>query len=188
MFVADLLKDQGLQVVECASAEAAELVLASTGNELRALVTDINLACDMSGVELAQFAKCRFPDLNVVMVSGRGTPYVPHNTRFLMKPYLPGDLLAADHRVVFCRASSQIFEPFDSQHVLVGPFILKNLPTRSRASCSCSGVSGPSSRRSSSLGRSRPASSRSYLVRKAERPCGTKVPCRYYVGAANRRR
>ena len=30
-FVADLLKDEGLQVVECASAEAAELVLAPPG-------------------------------------------------------------------------------------------------------------------------------------------------------------
>ena len=94
-FVADLLKDEGLEVVECASAEAAELVLASTGNELRALVTDVDLAGDTSGVELAQFARNRFPDLNVVMVSGRGTPYVPHNTRFLMKPYLPDELLAA---------------------------------------------------------------------------------------------
>ena len=94
-FVADLLKDEGLEVVECASAEAAELVLVSTGNELRALVTDVNLAGGESGVELAQFAKRRFPDLNVVMVSGGGTPYVPHNTRFLMKPYMPDELLAA---------------------------------------------------------------------------------------------
>jgi DNA-binding NtrC family response regulator len=94
-FVADLLKDEGLQVVECASAEAAEFVLVSTGNELRALVTDVNLAGDMSGVELAQFAKRRFPNLNVVMVSGRGAPYVPHNTHFLMKPYMPDDLLDA---------------------------------------------------------------------------------------------
>jgi DNA-binding NtrC family response regulator len=94
-FVADLLKDEGLQVVECASAEAAELVLASTGNELRALVTDVNLAGDMSGVELAHFAKSKFPDLNVVMVSGRGSSHIPDNTRFLMKPYLPDDLLDA---------------------------------------------------------------------------------------------
>ncbi|WP_249142267.1 response regulator [Bradyrhizobium sp. AUGA SZCCT0160] len=78
-FVADLLKDEGLQVVECASAEAAELVLVSTGNELRALVTDVNLAGDRSGVELAQFAKRKFPDLNVVMVSGRGSPRIPDN-------------------------------------------------------------------------------------------------------------
>jgi DNA-binding NtrC family response regulator len=94
-FVADLLKDEGLEVVECASAEAAELVLASTGNELRALVTDVNLPGGMSGVELAQFAKRRFPALNVVMVSGRGAPYIPHEARFLMKPYAPNDLLDA---------------------------------------------------------------------------------------------
>jgi DNA-binding NtrC family response regulator len=93
-FVADLLKEEGLEVVECASAEA-ELVLVSTGNELRALVTDVNLAGNTSGVELAQFAKRRFPELNVVVVSGRGAPYVPHNTRFLMKPYLADELLAA---------------------------------------------------------------------------------------------
>ncbi|MBR1154401.1 response regulator [Bradyrhizobium sp. JYMT SZCCT0428] len=94
-FLADLLKDEGLQVVECASAEAAELVLVSTGNELRALITDINLAGDMSGLELAQFAKRRFPDLNVVMVSGRGSPDVPHDTHFLTKPYMPDQLLDA---------------------------------------------------------------------------------------------
>lgn len=94
-FVADLLKGEGLQVVECASAEAAELVLVSTGNELRALVTDVNLAGDASGVELAEFAKSRFPELNVVMVSGRGAPTAPPNTRFLMKPYMPDQLLDA---------------------------------------------------------------------------------------------
>ena len=39
--MADLLKDEGLEVVECSTAEAAELVLVSTGTELKALVTDI---------------------------------------------------------------------------------------------------------------------------------------------------
>ena len=94
-FLADLLKEQGLEVVECASAEAAEFVLVSTGTELRALVTDVNLAGDMSGVELAQYAKRKFPRLNVVTVSGNGPPFIPQDTRFLMKPYLPDELLAA---------------------------------------------------------------------------------------------
>ena len=94
-FLADLLKEQGLEVVECASAEAAELVLVSTGTELRALVTDVNLAGNMSGVELAQYAKRKFPRLNVVMVSGKGPSFIPQDTRFLMKPYLPDELLAA---------------------------------------------------------------------------------------------
>jgi len=93
--LSDLLKDKGLEVVECSTAEAAEIVLVSTGPELRALVTDISLAGQMSGVELAQFAKRRFPHLNVVMISGRGPAYIPENTSFFLKPYRPSDLLEA---------------------------------------------------------------------------------------------
>ena len=72
--LADLLKSEGLEVVECANGEVAELVLATTGAELRALVTDIELGGKMSGVELAQYAKRQFPGLNVVMVSGHLRP------------------------------------------------------------------------------------------------------------------
>src|SRR4051812_32422418 len=68
--IAELLRDHGLEVVECSSAETAELVLASTGTELVALITDVNLGGGMSGVELAQYAKRMFPHLNVVMISG----------------------------------------------------------------------------------------------------------------------
>jgi DNA-binding NtrC family response regulator len=93
--LADLLKSEGLEVVECANAAVAELVLASTGPDLRALVTDVELGGEMSGVELAQYAKRKFPDLNVVMVSGHGVPYLPQDTRFLMKPYEPHQLLDA---------------------------------------------------------------------------------------------
>ena len=82
-------------MVECADAAAAELVLASTGPDLRALVTDVELGGEMSGVELAQYAKRQYPGLNVVMVSGHGPPHVPHDTHFLMKPYEPQQLLDA---------------------------------------------------------------------------------------------
>jgi CheY-like chemotaxis protein len=93
--VSELLRDNGLEVVECSTAEAAELVLASTGTELLALVTDVYLAGEMSGVELAEYAKRRFPRLNVVMVSGKGPPYVPQDAHFFLKPYRPKDLLEA---------------------------------------------------------------------------------------------
>jgi CheY-like chemotaxis protein len=68
--IAELLRNHGLEVVECSSAETAELILASTGTELVALVTDVNLGSAMTGVELAQYAKRTFPHLNVVMISG----------------------------------------------------------------------------------------------------------------------
>ena len=70
-------------------------VLASTGPDLRALVTDVELGGDVSGVELAQYAKRQFPGLNVVMVSGHGAPFVPRDTHFLIKPYDPQQLLDA---------------------------------------------------------------------------------------------
>jgi DNA-binding NtrC family response regulator len=93
--LAELLANEGLEVVQCTTGEAAELVLTATGTELLALVTDINLDGDMSGVELAEFAKRRFPHLNVVMISGGGPPYIPHNTSFFLKPYPPRQLLEA---------------------------------------------------------------------------------------------
>jgi DNA-binding NtrC family response regulator len=93
--LADVLKDNGLEVIECTTAEAAELVLASTGLELRALVTDIYLDGTMTGIELAEFAKQKFPRLNVVIVSGKEAFDLPSDVLFLQKPYLPTDLLRA---------------------------------------------------------------------------------------------
>jgi CheY-like chemotaxis protein len=93
--LADLLKDEGLEVIECTSAEAAELVVASAGSELKALVTDVSLSGEMSGVELAQYAKRKFPHINVIMVSGRSPPYIPQDASFLPKPYRPRELLEA---------------------------------------------------------------------------------------------
>ena len=93
--IAELLRDHGLEVVECSSAEIAELVLTSTETELVALVTDVNLGGAMCGVELAQFAKRLFLHLNVVMISGNHPPYIPQDTRFFLKPYRPQDPLEA---------------------------------------------------------------------------------------------
>jgi CheY-like chemotaxis protein len=93
--LAELLRSEGLEVVECATGAAAELVLVSTGTELLALVTDVELGGGMSGLELAQYAKRKFPDLNVVIVSGRDPPFVPQDARFLRKPYQARELLDA---------------------------------------------------------------------------------------------
>jgi FixJ family two-component response regulator len=84
-----------LEVIECTTAEAAELLIASTGAELKALGTDASLAGEMSGSELAHHAKRRFPHINVVMVSGRPPPYIPQDASFLQKPYRPRELLKA---------------------------------------------------------------------------------------------
>ena len=89
--IVDLLKDQGLEVIECTTAEAAELVLAAAGPELLAVV--INLDSVMTGVELAEFAKGKFPRLNVVIMAGKEPERLPRDTRFLQKPYRSVELL-----------------------------------------------------------------------------------------------
>ena len=91
----ELLRSEGTEVVECATGAVAELVLVSTGTELRALVTDVELGEGISGLELAQYAKIQFPNLNVVIISGRDPPYLPQDARFLRKPYRARELLDA---------------------------------------------------------------------------------------------
>ncbi|MGY3362662.1 CheY-like chemotaxis protein [Bradyrhizobium sp. GM0.4] len=93
--LSDLLKDEGFEVVECATAEAAELIVASTGTELRALITDHNLAGRMTGLELAEYARSAHPGLNIVLMSGTVMAPLPPNTTFLRKPFAPAHLLAA---------------------------------------------------------------------------------------------
>ena len=93
--LADLLKDEGFEVMECTTAEAAELIIASTGTELQALITDHRLAGAMSGVQLAQYARRRHPQLNIVIISGSSVKPIPVNATFLQKPFTAARLLEA---------------------------------------------------------------------------------------------
>jgi len=88
-----LLKSENMDVVQCDSVEAAELVLARIGLELSVLVTDVKLTGEKSGLELAAFAGERFPDLKVIVVSGEDDLQIPAGTCFLKKPWQPLDLL-----------------------------------------------------------------------------------------------
>lgn len=93
--MADLLKDEGFEVVECSTAESAELIVATSGTELRALITDNALAGTMSGVELAQYARERFPRMNIIIMSGKQLRNAPGSTIFLHKPFAPASLIEA---------------------------------------------------------------------------------------------
>jgi DNA-binding NtrC family response regulator len=92
---ADLLKDEGFEVIECTTAEAAELIIASTSTELQALITDQHLAGAMSGAQLAQNARRRHPHMNIIIMSGKIVEPIPANTTFLQKPFSAAQLLEA---------------------------------------------------------------------------------------------
>src|ERR1700761_2670882 len=89
-----LLEESEMDVIQCESAEAAELVLEHVGGCLTTLLTDVSLAGSMDGIELAQIAHDRFPDLRIIVISA--SPRVsrlPDGTQFIAKPWRPLELL-----------------------------------------------------------------------------------------------
>ena len=88
-----LLENTDMDVFQCESAEAACLLLEKVGGCLCLMFTDVELAGTMNGGELASIAKQRFPDLAVIVTSGRSAPPLPGGTMFMPKPWQPLDLL-----------------------------------------------------------------------------------------------
>lgn len=89
-----LLEESGYQVIQCESAEAAELVLEKSAGALCLMLTDVQLAGRMNGVELAHVAKDRNPKLDVVVTSGRPLMQpLPAGAKFWAKPWAPLDVL-----------------------------------------------------------------------------------------------
>ncbi|CAL75262.1 putative two-component response regulator [Bradyrhizobium sp. ORS 278] len=89
-----LLEESEYDVIACESAEAAELVLNRPGNRVVLLMTDVNLAGRMSGVELAHIARARHPHINIVVTSGRPLSQpLPGDAKFWAKPWAPLDVL-----------------------------------------------------------------------------------------------
>jgi CheY-like chemotaxis protein len=89
-----LLEESDYAVIQCESAEAAALVLDKHGASLALLITDVNLAGRMSGVELARIATARDPLLDVIVTSGRALAEpLPQGAKFWSKPWAPLDIL-----------------------------------------------------------------------------------------------
>jgi len=89
-----LLEESNYNVIQCESAEAAELVLDKFSTSLALMITDVSLAGEMNGVELAHIATSRNPELDVVVTSGRALPQpLPQGAKFWSKPWAALDVL-----------------------------------------------------------------------------------------------
>jgi DNA-binding NtrC family response regulator len=106
--LAGALARENIDVIQCSSAAAAELVVARLGTELRLLVTDLWLSNAPVGAELARFAKERHPHLCVVVVSGDEDVRLPGSIHFLRKPYQPADLVRATTSLMDMRQAGAI--------------------------------------------------------------------------------
>jgi DNA-binding NtrC family response regulator len=102
-----LLEESDFDVIECESAEAAELVLRRSAGGLDLMLTDVNLAGDMNGVELAHIAKRCNPDLDVIVTSGKPLRQpLPDGAKFWAKPWVPLDVIREAERAILARSTT----------------------------------------------------------------------------------
>jgi CheY-like chemotaxis protein len=89
MLAADILEDEGFEVVEAATAPAA-LALLEKREDVVALFTDIDMPGGMSGLELAGIVYSRWPHIAIAVTSGVfrvGADKLPGEGVFINKPY-----------------------------------------------------------------------------------------------------
>jgi CheY-like chemotaxis protein len=96
-----LLEESEMDVVECSSAEAALAVMERTGDRVAMVFTDLRLAGNMDGVELAQLLDARCPNVSVLVTSGSPGDRLgklPVRASYIQKPWRPLEVLMAAER------------------------------------------------------------------------------------------
>jgi DNA-binding NtrC family response regulator len=89
-----LLEESKFDVVQCDSAEKALRVLEKSNNAIVLIFTDVNLAGNIDGVELAHFVSEHYPRIHITVTSGRKlNRTLPENATFLAKPWLALDVM-----------------------------------------------------------------------------------------------
>ena len=107
-----LLEESDVDVIECESAEAAELVLERVGDRLVMMMTDVQLAGSMNGVELAHIARKYNPAIGVIVTSGRPLHQaLPDGVQFWAKPWAPLDVIREAERMMHERRQAEQGRP-----------------------------------------------------------------------------
>jgi CheY-like chemotaxis protein len=102
MNLVEVLTDAGFDVVEAADGDCA-LDLLDDPDGFAFLVTDFQMPGAIDGVGVAMRARMRFPDISVVMMTGRadalaGFGLGPRDA-FVAKPYAPSDIVRVMERI-----------------------------------------------------------------------------------------
>jgi DNA-binding response OmpR family regulator len=88
-FASDVLEEAGFDVIETGNADEA-LIWLDVRNDVRVIVTDIQMPGRMNGLDLAALVHHRWPGILILIVSGEVRPTtaeLPEGGRFVAKPY-----------------------------------------------------------------------------------------------------
>jgi DNA-binding response OmpR family regulator len=96
--MAESLEDAGFAVVQAATGDEAIAVIAASPVTFTALVTDFHMPGKADGADVASRIRERWPDMPVVIASGRPDVLkqsweAENGYRLLMKPYGPRQLI-----------------------------------------------------------------------------------------------
>ena len=88
----DMVTDLGFSTLEASTADQALQMLEANASTIHAILTDIDMPGSINGLGLANVAHRRWPDMKVVVISGRYSPaegVLPPGAVFLTKPVSP---------------------------------------------------------------------------------------------------
>lgn len=90
----DMVTDLGFSTLEAPTADRA-LQMLEASTPIHAILTDIDMPGSINGLGLANVAHRRWPDIKVIVISGRYNPaegVLPPGAVFLTKPVSPEHL------------------------------------------------------------------------------------------------
>ena len=92
-----IVEEAGYNVVEACNADEAIAIL-EMREDIRIVVTDIEMPGSMDGIKLARAIRDRWPPVELIVTSGRyrvRTDELPPRAKFMPKPYAPEVLITA---------------------------------------------------------------------------------------------
>jgi DNA-binding NtrC family response regulator len=92
-----MIERAGYNVVEACNADEAIAIL-EMREDIRIVVTDVEMPGSMDGIKLARAIRDRWPPIEVIVTSGRHrvrTAELPPRAKFMPKPYTPDVLVTA---------------------------------------------------------------------------------------------
>jgi two-component system, response regulator PdtaR len=95
-YLGDVLQRAGHLVIEATNADKAIEIL-ETRNDIRIIITDVNMPGSMDGLKLAEAVRRRWPPIKVIIATGKNTlrsGQISESTQLLPKPYGPDEILA----------------------------------------------------------------------------------------------
>lgn len=99
----EVLQEAGFRVIDANDADEAFEILKRRSDQVRAVLTDVDMPGSMNGFEFARLVSQGWPAIGVLVISGKTAPGprdLPRNGMFLAKPYGTDEMIEALKRLI----------------------------------------------------------------------------------------